>query len=103
MTWLVAVVIVIGLALMVWRYRPRARAQAVFNAARVTLPPQFVVFDLETTGLDPARHRIIELAAVRVQMASNRHDFIHAIVRADQKVPAKITKITGITNEMTAQ
>ena len=64
------------------------------------LPEQFVVFDLETTGLDAAKHEIIEIAAIRVNRDSTHHDTIQALVKPTKKVPKKIVELTGITQEM---
>ena len=61
------------------------------------LPEQFVVFDLETTGLDAAKHEIIEIAAIRVNRDSTHHDTIQALVKPTKKVPKKIVELTGIT------
>jgi DNA polymerase III subunit alpha, Gram-positive type len=51
-----------------------------------------VAFDLETTGLNPFHEQILEYGAVDVTGAR-----FSALVRAT--VPAKITQITGITQE----
>lgn len=64
------------------------------------LPSRFVVFDLETTGLDFDRHQIIEIGAIRFNSGSTKHDTLTALIRIDGKVPAKITAITGITTEL---
>lgn len=64
------------------------------------LPEQFVVFDLETTGLDPLKHEIIEIGAVKVNRDSNNHMTFQALIKPSRKVPKKITQITGITQEM---
>lgn len=64
------------------------------------LPERFVVFDLETTGLDAAKHEIIEIAAIRVNRDSTNHETIQALVKPTKKVPNKIVELTGITQEM---
>lgn len=64
------------------------------------LPERFVVFDLETTGLKPELHEIIEIGAIRVNRDSEQHDTFQALVRPSKKVPKKITEITGITQDM---
>lgn len=65
-----------------------------------SLPQRFVVFDLETTGLDPAQDEIIEIGAIRVSRDSNVHDTFCALVRPTRPLPKKITQITGITQAM---
>ena len=34
-----------------------------------SMPQKFVIFDLETTGLDPHEDRIIEMGAIKVEVA----------------------------------
>jgi DNA polymerase-3 subunit epsilon len=64
------------------------------------LPETFIVLDLETTGLDAARHEIIEIAAIRYRKGTTTHETLQALVKPSKKVPKKITEITGITQEM---
>lgn len=64
------------------------------------LPEQFIVLDLETTGLDPVKHEIIEIGAVKVNRDSNNHTTFQSLIKPSKKVPKKITEITGITQEM---
>lgn len=64
------------------------------------LPERFIVFDLETTGLKPEVHEIIEVAAIRVNRDSNNHDTFQILIRPAKKIPKKITELTGITEDM---
>lgn len=60
---------------------------------------EFVVIDLETTGLKPGPAAITEVAAVRVVHGRLGAEF-HALVNPGRRVPAAITRLTGITDEM---
>lgn len=64
------------------------------------LPERFVVFDLETTGLDPEKHEIIEIGAIRVHRNSTQHDTFQSLVKPIKKIPKKITNLTGINQAM---
>ena len=64
------------------------------------LPETFIVVDIETTGLDADFAHIIEIAAIKVRKGSDQHETLTALVNPDIKIPKKITKITGITQEM---
>jgi len=64
------------------------------------VPPHYVVFDLETTGLDPMKHDIVEIGAIRVNPNSNNHDTFHALVKPNRRITKFITEKTGINQEM---
>ncbi|MFM5884335.1 MAG: PolC-type DNA polymerase III [Novosphingobium sp.] len=64
------------------------------------LPEQFIVFDLETTGLDSRKHEIIEIGAIRVNRDGQNHETFETLAKPTGKIPTKITSITGITNDM---
>lgn len=64
------------------------------------LPSVFVVLDLETTGLDPDKHEIIEVGAIRVERDSENHATFEALVRPRTKITKRIAEITGITQVM---
>ena len=66
------------------------------------LPEHFVVFDLETTGLDSSTHEIIEIGAIRVNRDSTEHDTFQALVIPKGRIGTRITELTGITKEMVA-
>lgn len=59
----------------------------------------YIVFDLETTGLSPQWNEIIEIGAVKV-VSGEVEEVFSELIRPDKPVTQKITEITGITNEM---
>ncbi|MDD4189592.1 MAG: PHP domain-containing protein, partial [Eubacteriales bacterium] len=59
----------------------------------------YVVFDVETTGLDPIKDKITEIGAVRVSEGIITGGF-KSFVNPGVHIPEKITKITGITDAM---
>ena len=71
----------------------------VNNCENIDLDSDFVVFDLETTGLNPKNDHIIEIGAVKI---SNRKviDSFSTFVHTDRKLPEKIIELTSITDDM---
>ena len=65
-----------------------------------TVPRRFVVFDLETTGLDAAKHEIIEIGAIRVDITSHVHDSFETLAKPVKRIPKHITQKTGISQSM---
>ncbi len=63
-----------------------------------------VVIDTETTGLDPRKARVIELAGVRLLTGRLAEDdrFRQLLRPADEAIPAETTRIHGIDNAMVA-
>lgn len=62
---------------------------------------RFVVFDTETTGLQPDDCQIIEFAALVLDENAKVIKEIDEFIKADY-IPSKITELTGITVEDTA-
>ncbi len=62
---------------------------------------EYVVFDLETTGLSPSNHEIIEIGAVRIVDQKIEGRF-QAFVKPKGNIPINITTLTGIDNQMVA-
>jgi len=90
MEWLVLIIV----AAAIWYFR-RSRARPKVDLTH--LPERFIVFDLETTGLDPSNHEIIEIGAIRVNRDSDQHESFQALVKPAGKVPKRITELTGIS------
>ncbi|MCL2753166.1 MAG: PolC-type DNA polymerase III, partial [Defluviitaleaceae bacterium] len=63
------------------------------------LSDDFVVFDIETTGLNREHCTIIEIGAVRMRDGEVGEIF-HAFVDPEQDLPAEIIKLTNITDDM---
>lgn len=59
----------------------------------------YVVIDLEMTGLNAKTDRILEAGAVRVR-GGKITEYFSEIINPHIQLPEKITELTGITNEM---
>lgn len=59
----------------------------------------FTVFDIETTGMSPTSDRIVEIAAIRVDLDGIESRF-HALVDPQCIISGQVTRIHGITNDM---
>ena len=59
----------------------------------------YVVVDLETTGLTPKRDRILEIGAWKVEKGEFAAQF-HCMVDPCMQIPERITTLTGITDDM---
>ena len=60
---------------------------------------EFIVFDLETTGLNPSQHQIIEIGAIKFKNGKKIDEF-NSFINPGVKIPAKIKEITGINDRM---
>lgn len=59
----------------------------------------YIVIDIETTGLDPTYDDIIEIAALRIENNKIISKF-QSLINPGYEIPDFITSLTGITNEM---
>lgn len=64
--------------------------------------PDYVVFDLETTGISPVWDQVIEISAVKVKNRIVVDEFT-SLVNPGRTIPAGATKVNGITNQMVAE
>ena len=59
----------------------------------------YVVFDLETTGVRPGQDRIIEISALKVR-GHQVEDQYTTLVNPEMRIPRAATAVNGITDEM---
>lgn len=60
----------------------------------------YVVFDLETTGLDADRDRIVEIGAVRVAGGEITGQTFHSLIDPKIKMPPESSAVNHITDDM---
>lgn len=60
-----------------------------------------MVFDLETTGINPNRDAIIEISAIKV-IGNNAAEEFSTLVNPGRPIPKGATAVNGITDEMVA-
>ena len=65
---------------------------------RLNLKKPIVFFDLETTGIDPARDRIVEISTVKVFVDGHTETKTRRL-NPEMHIPAEATAIHGITDE----
>lgn len=59
----------------------------------------YIALDVETTGLDPAKDRLLEIGAVKVIGGAVRETY-STLIDTKIPVPQRIRQLTGITDEM---
>ena len=60
---------------------------------------EYVSLDLETTGLEPKKDRIIEIGAVKIRDGQIQETYA-TLVDPQTKIPERITELTGISSRM---
>ena len=71
----------------------------VKGRALTECPDNYIVVDVETTGFDVVSNDIIEISAVKYR-CNRKVDEYSTLIDIEKPVPARITKLTGITNDM---
>ncbi len=61
----------------------------------------FTVFDLETTGMNPVSDRIVEIAALRIEVTGDTTEF-HHLIHPGRRIPPGASRVHHITDEMVA-
>jgi DNA polymerase III epsilon subunit family exonuclease len=64
------------------------------------LPDRFVVVDIETTGLNVYKDKIIEVAAMKVIKGNQSYESKIALIDPGISIPQEITFLTGIDDDM---
>lgn len=65
----------------------------------IDLLSDYIIFDIETTGLDSSYDEIIEIGAIKVKNNKIVSKF-NSLVKPKNEIDEYITELTGITNEM---
>ena len=76
-----------------YRERPKVHYNKIEDA-----PNDYIVFDLETTGLDYAENDILEIGAIKYNNGTEVERF-HTYIKINKVIPPHITRINGITND----
>ena len=63
-------------------------------------PEEYICWDLETSGLDPVKDRILEIGMMRMRRGEQIEGRNWMLKHPGLEVPQKIVEITGITQEM---
>ena len=80
-------------------HKAHNRSAEVQEERQFIYPENYVVIDLETTGLDAKTHEIIEVGLLKVCRGRVVGEF-QVLLKPKKAVPDPIVKLTGITNAL---
>ena len=66
---------------------------------KLNLTKPLVIFDLETTGLDLVKDRIIQISYIKV-FPNGKEERVNEMVNPEKIIPVEVQDLTGITNDM---
>lgn len=69
---------------------------------KTSFPDDYVILDIETTGLDPNKHEIIEVGALLIRRNALEAKYT-ALLKVYTAIPVFIQKLTGINETMLAE
>lgn len=75
-----------------YRYLSRARGDNLDQIG-------YVIVDIETTGLEPTQSELTEIGAIR-STGKELKDVFSSLIKTKKPIPAEITRLTGIDDEM---
>ena len=75
------------------------KSSNVYNSKNQSIDTEYVVLDIETTGLSFLTEKITELGAVKMKNGEIIEEF-ESFVNPEKPIPEKIVNITHITDEM---
>ena len=67
-----------------------------------TYVADYVVFDLETTGISPKTDEVVEISAVKVEHGKVTDEF-STLVNPKRRIPYGASRVNGITDDMVAE
>ena len=76
-------------------------SSAIYGQYNADFDNEFVVFDIETTGLSQENCKITEIGAVKIK-SGKVIDRFSSFINPEVPIPEEIVKLTGITDEMVA-
>ena len=74
-------------------------AEKAGNKLKNQYVPDYVIFDLETTGISPRNDEVIEISAIKVVGGKIVEEF-STLVNPLRPIPFQATSVNGITDDM---
>lgn len=79
-------------------YSDNTRFDLSYNKVEAA-PSDYVVFDTETTGFDATKDTLLEIGAIKY-INNTESERFQTYIRTSKEIPASITRINHITNDM---
>ena len=69
------------------------------NMIKWAIKNDFIAVDLETTGLNTSRSKIISIGAIKENLKGEEEQF-YRLIKINEAIPEKITELTGLTSKV---